>query len=336
MEIDGLIVDFDGEKNVVMYRGIKEYPIGGMIAEYARLHPTDLKEVILEYSRLEEKPSEKTLAEFFPWFVDKLEEKIGITAAVIITFEFMDLVADMCKGEMSNPDEFFIEIKEEDSIGKFIFEGSGYSKLGKSTNKQALLSAYYWYAQSYVAFKHSFLMLASEDEYEEDQVNAFWSMFSENINFQHIDFRIANYEGKFHSLYTIKSSMSLLLFEAAHCMDNDVKFTKCANCGEYFVPEGRIDAIYCGYPSPQDPKRLCKDIGAQVTRANKEKNDIATKEYRKVYMKYKMITIRHPENRNAKEKLSYLMSEVKIWREKMKNGIVTTESFLQWLEQFKE
>ena len=65
MEMDGLLVDYDGEKNVVMYQGLKEYPIGGMIAEYARLRPTDLKEIILSYSRIDEKTSETGLSEFF-------------------------------------------------------------------------------------------------------------------------------------------------------------------------------------------------------------------------------------------------------------------------------
>ena len=334
MEMDGLVVNFDGDKNVIMYQGLKEYPIGGMIAEYARLHPTDLKEIILSYSRVEEKTSENGLCEFFPWFIQELESQFGTVTAIIVTFELMDFVADTFKMDKNDLDNIFKKIKKEDKVGQFIFEGSGYDETGNSSNKQLLLSAYYWWSNCYVAFKHSFLMLASEEEYEENQVNAFWSMFGENIDFQHIDFRIANYNGKFHSLYTIKSSMSLLLFEAAHCIDKNIIFKKCANCGHYFVPEGRIDAIYCGYPSPQDKNKICKDIGAQITRANKEKNDLATKEYRRVYMKYKMITLRHPENREAKKIFEKLTSEVKIWRKKMNNGIVTTEKFLEWLKDF--
>lgn len=334
MEMDGLIVDYDGEKNIVMYHGTKEYPIGGLAAEYARLHPTDLKDVILGYSQLDANPSEESLAEFFPWFADELEAKFGTVTAVITTFEFLDLIAGTFQRDKKHLDEWFKEISEEDAVGQFIFEGTGYTKMGNTTNRQLLLSSYYWWASSYVAFKHSFLMLASEKEYDEDQVYAFWDMFGENIDFQHIDFRIANYEGKFHSLYTIKSSVSLILFEAAHCMDKNVKFTKCANCGEYFVPEGRVDAIYCSYPSPQDQKRICKDIGAQVTRANKEKNDIVTKEYRKVYMKYKMLTIRHPENGEAKKRFEQLISEVKEWRKKLKSGTSTTDEFLDWLKEF--
>lgn len=45
----GLNVVFDGKKNIVMEGDvIKEYPIGGMICEYARLHPTEIKAFIME------------------------------------------------------------------------------------------------------------------------------------------------------------------------------------------------------------------------------------------------------------------------------------------------
>ena len=53
-------------------------------------------------------------------------------------------------------------------------------------------------------------------------------------------------------------------------------------------------------------------VGAQVTRANKEKNDAATKEYRKVYMRYKMMTNRHPEDAAAAEKFEQLTIKQKI------------------------
>ena len=44
----GLNVDFDGKKNIVMENeNIKEYPIGGMICEYARLRPTEIKPIIM-------------------------------------------------------------------------------------------------------------------------------------------------------------------------------------------------------------------------------------------------------------------------------------------------
>lgn len=45
----GLNVDFDGKKNIVIEGDIiKEYPIGGMACEYARLRSTEIKPLIME------------------------------------------------------------------------------------------------------------------------------------------------------------------------------------------------------------------------------------------------------------------------------------------------
>ena len=59
---------------------------------------------------------------------------------------------------------------------------------------------------------------------------------------------------------------------------------KCKNCGHYFVSEGRSDAVYCSCPLWENKDKTCKDVGAQVTRANKEKNEAAAKEYLRVCM----------------------------------------------------
>lgn len=253
----------------------------------------------------------------------------------MVTIEFLNFAADIMKMTLEEKKEWFrMDQKQDDTIFDYIFKDTIYDCQGIDSVMQLLLTCYLWFSESYVAFKHSFLMLASDGEYDESQVDVFLSFFGENINIQHIDFQIAIYEGQFHSLYTLKSSMSLLVFEAAHCMDNNVKFIKCVNCNEYFVPAGRSDAIYCNCSSPQNPSKTCREIGAQITRANKEKNDVATKEYRKVYMKYKMITIRHPEDREGKKTFDRLVEEVKGWRKNMANGIVTTDEFLEWLSGF--
>lgn len=45
----GLNVDFDGKKNIVMEGDIiNVYPVGGMVCEYARLRPTEIKPLIME------------------------------------------------------------------------------------------------------------------------------------------------------------------------------------------------------------------------------------------------------------------------------------------------
>ena len=100
MELNGLIVDYDSQKNIVMYNGIKEYPIGGMIAEYANLDPKALKNIILSYDKMEDN-NHDTLSDFFLWFADKIEKKFGTVTAAITMFEFMDYTFTISKSVIS-------------------------------------------------------------------------------------------------------------------------------------------------------------------------------------------------------------------------------------------
>ena len=155
------------------------------------------------------------------------------------------------------------------------------------------------------------------------------------MGMQHIDFRIVISKGELVPLYTVKSSFSLLLFEIANILQNDAVIAKCANCGEKFVVEGRVDTIYCNYPSPQNRDKTCRDIGAKVARANKEKTDVVTGEYRRAYMRHKMMTKRHPHDRRKREIFDSLTAGMKEWRKKLSDGTATTDDFLVWLQQYR-
>ena len=289
----GLNVDFDGKKNIVMMGDIiNVYPVGGMVCEYARLRPTEIKPLIMEN----------------PYFHDTEELKGPIA--------------------LMNGD------KDTSQVKSFILEKTGFDEFGIGTIGQTLLSAYAAYADSYVAFKHSFNMLVSGEEYEEDQVMAFWGLYATNTDFQHIDFHIMFFDDSFHSIYTIKSSISLILFEAAHVMDANTKFVKCKNCGNYFVPVGRSDSVYCGYPAPQDETKACRDVGANVTRVKKMKNDILTKEYRRLYMRLKMAVKRHPDDIALRERLTELTEGMKVRKKQKEDGTVSADGILEWLTSF--
>jgi hypothetical protein len=101
------------------------------------------------------------------------------------------------------------------------------------------------------------------------------------------------------------------------------------------VLSGRRDAAYCSYPAPGYEKKTCREIGAQVTRANKEKNDIITGEYKRIYMRLKMQVRRHPKDSVLQRKVKSLVSEGKEWRKKLANGLATSDEFMQWLGLYK-
>lgn len=334
----GLNVDFNGKTNIVLENGlIREYPIGGMACEYARLCPTEIKPLILKNAYFQE----TDLKEYGGHALMDLHKaclaRFGVVTAVMITTDFANFWADYNranKEELKRLIDPFNEDKDTNQIKAFILKDSGYDEFGISTIGQAMLSAYASYAISYVAFKHSFNMLATGKEYEENQVMGFWGLYASNIEFQHIDFHIMFYEDSFHSIYTIKSSMSLILFEAAHAMDAGTKFVKCKNCGNYFVPVGRSDSVYCGYPSPQDETKECREVGANATRARKMKNDTLTQEYRRLYMRLKMAIKRHPDDEVLKERLTELTEGMKTRKKQKEEGMISVDGILEWLTAF--
>lgn len=336
----GLTVDFDGKKNIVMADGIiKEYPIGGMACEYARLHPTEIKPIILENPYYMDTDLKENGGEALMSFYKSCMEKFGVVTAVMIITDFSNLMADY---NLANDEELkrlleqLNEGSDTDQIKSFILEDTGFTEFGISTIGQTMLSAYASYAHSYVVFKHSFNMLASGEEYEEHQVMAFWEMYATHTDFQHIDYHIMFFDDSFHSIYTIKSSVSLIMFEAAHAMDAQTKFVKCKNCGNYFVPVGRSDSVYCGYPSPQDETKECREVGANATRAKKMKNDVLTQEYRRLYMRLKMAAKRHPENEEVQKRLQLLTEGMKIKRKQKEEGSLSTDAILEWIASFDD
>ena len=331
----GLNVDFDGKKNIVMEGGIiKEYPIGGMACEYARLHPTEIKPLILENPYFHDSALKENGGHALMNLYEACLEKFGVITAVMILADFSGFMADFNRANEEELKELIAPLnkdKDTDQIKSFVLEETGVETFGISTIGQAMLTAYAAYANSYVAFKHSFNMLVSGEEYEENQVMAFWGLYADNTDFQHIDFHIMFYDNAFHSIYTIKSSMSLILFEAAHAMDAKTKFVKCKNCGQYFVPVGRSDSLYCGYPSPQDSSKACRDVGANAARARKMKYDVLTQEYRRLYMRFKMAIKRHPERTDLQAQLSELTEGMKLRRKQKEEGTLSADEILEWI-----
>ena len=66
---------------------------------------------------------------------------------------------------------------------------------------------------------------------------------------------------------------------------------QCPNCGRWFIQEPGMDFNYCANPAPQDPTKLCRDIGATNNFLDKKKNheiwNIQQRAYRKYYARMK-------------------------------------------------
>ncbi len=62
-----------------------------------------------------------------------------------------------------------------------------------------------------------------------------------------------------------------------------ISIKKCLNCGRFFLMNAHYNTDYCSQPSPEDPTKTCREIGAQVSYKNRVQNDPILKAYQRSY-----------------------------------------------------
>lgn len=339
----GLHIVYTENGYTVLYGEPKEYPIGGILTEFVQISPTDIKEAIMECKDFFEiELDSEGSGNAFHVFEKALKQRFGMATSALICTEFLSVLSDWNKAVKGNRMDELKEImnkSESPEIKEFIFKDTGYTDVGFDSFGQFLLTAYLRFSSIICTVKYTFAGLMNDnDSYgpvDADRAySLIGSMCSDMIAMQHIDFRIIALDGAFRKMYSINSVFSLLLFEVINCTEKEVTIKKCKNCNKYFIPEGRKDTLYCAYPSPQDKEKTCREIGAQVARANKEKTDVVTQEYRKRYLTHKMKVRRHPGDIRYIKVLNELTVGMKEWRLKLKEGSATTEQFLEWIKNY--
>lgn len=346
MKDGGLTIQFDGKTNYLFWNNnVFEYPIGGLICEYATLQPTQIKEIIDNYKNNSSKANIEITLDVIDYLIESFKDVFSPTISAAIIMEFINAFTDIYTHDKTEIEKHLSEInkiKQNDSIKEFILDSKD-AFFSFNTMKDILNYAYYAFSQSYIIFKKCFIdIFESTDEnndksnidIENNLIDAIVSFYTDNFEFQHIEYNIIALEGKLVSIYTINSSLSLLLFELAHMIESDITYKKCKNCGRYFIPIKRIDTEYCNFPSPQDHLKTCKQIGAQFTRIKKEKEDEFTKEYRKIYMRMQMKARRHPKNITYQNELRSIVEEAKYWRRKIKTNDVDDIEWKSWLKKY--
>ena len=61
---------------------------------------------------------------------------------------------------------------------------------------------------------------------------------------------------------------------------------RCPNCGKWFAQEPGLDFSYCANPSPQDPTKICRDIGSRSSFREKVQNNEIWTIHQRAYRKY--------------------------------------------------
>ena len=123
----GLNTIFDGSKyRLVMAQSDDEYPIGGLICEYMRLTPMDIKDVLLSCDGLEKEGTTDNYLDTFLQFHEKVNKEFPPVISTMIVLEFMNSADDWFKAVRENRIQEYLGLFDNsyDSVKKYIFENT--------------------------------------------------------------------------------------------------------------------------------------------------------------------------------------------------------------------
>lgn len=334
------------DEYVILHKDSAEYKVCEIICEFYRI-PSDyrvIKDIICSSMFFGSEFSGENIAKAFEDIENELYEAVGVASGAMLLAELsfrMKEIIDFLKCHDAI-EEVFDELKiDKGYIEKFL-KDADCDQIGFETCGKALLTSLL-VSDCYISRFKRFVDVGLERLEESVQRNVQESRLSkvlfesiDLIRMQRIEYRIMNIEDVVRGVYSINDIISLFMFEAANCINTGVVVKKCNNCGMYFPVYGRSDVKYCSFTAPGFKNKTCKDVGAQITRSNKEKNDEITGDYRKLYMRLKMNVRRHPENTEIQELLDRLVSEGKEWRKNIDIGKEVVDKYKDWLVQIEK
>lgn len=118
-----------------------------------------------------------------------------------------------------------------------------------------------------------------------------------------------------------------VLEELVKTTNNPIK--KCQNCGMYFIPNSRLDEIYCDYPKVNC--KTCREQGAVQAYNERLKQNKALAEYRRLYQLKSMAVGRNKDNKQMKKEFDKWKKDAKDRVNKLKHGVLTEDEVYEWL-----
>ena len=118
------------------------------------------------------------------------------------------------------------------------------------------------------------------------------------------------------------------LFEMTEIESTAIK--KCKNCGKFFVPDNRVDELYCN--NIYENNKTCKEVGPFRTKQKLMQENDDLRIYRNVYQKLLLRTRRNPDNIKYAREFEFFKDENAKWKENISNGLATEEEYIKWLE----
>lgn len=138
--------------------------------------------------------------------------------------------------------------------------------------------------------------------------------------------------GEVIDTYRISNPIDLINLEIMYAIMNDMTILKCGSCGKYFAT-AQSNAQYCDRPYADG--RTCKQVGAKKQFVEKMKTDdvllLYERTYQATYYKGRKLSPGFEKHR-----IDELLSHLKHYRMKYKQGELSAERFKEILGRYVE
>ena len=124
------------------------------------------------------------------------------------------------------------------------------------------------------------------------------------------------------------SSVCYAILEELSKIDN-YPIKKCQNCGMYFIPNSRLDEIYCDYP--KENGKTCREQGAILSYNRRLQEKSAYAEYRKTYQQKFAIVNKNKNDKNLKKEFDNWKKQAKEKIAKLKHGELSEDEVYEWI-----
>ena len=124
------------------------------------------------------------------------------------------------------------------------------------------------------------------------------------------------------------SSVCYAILEELSKIDN-YPIKKCQNCGMYFIPNSRLDEIYCDYP--KENGKTCREQGAILSYNRRLQEKSAYAEYRKTYQQKFAMVNKNKNDKNLKKEFDNWKKQAKEKIAKLKHGELSEDEVYEWI-----
>lgn len=194
--------------------------------------------------------------------------------------------------------------------------------------------------------EETFFLISVAREFAVSLVNSDYKtiekLFYRYRDTQLIDFKISFDESsRFTNVYKIGNIISLICFEASNLMQFEQVIKECSHCGNFFVPQKKMDEKYCSGMSKINPSLSCKEAAKRIKQQDSLKNSETDRLRRIVYntLRNRLLSKRAEDDVVYKEyekMLQQFSSDASEWRKNVISGISSEEDYINWLKSFQK